>query len=110
MHTTAGNTDGNESVSNLPHDDSPVCASTDSSADGSEFGFPVRPDLVFIEWGDEGDERGKRAGPTCCDDVGTIVAEALSTALVSARGAGGTLRRAEGVGPGGRGLGEGGRM
>lgn len=61
MHATAGDTDGDESISNLPHDDSSVRTTSHCCADGSEFGFPVRSDLVFMERMNEGDEGGRES-------------------------------------------------
>lgn len=53
VHTTAGDTDRNESISNLPHDDSPVRTACYCCADSSEFSFPVRANLVFVSMEDK---------------------------------------------------------
>lgn len=47
MYATAGYTHRYETVAHLAHDNPPVSPSSDCSADGVEFSFPVWSDLVW---------------------------------------------------------------
>ena len=65
MHTTTSDADGDESVTDLAHDDAPVCAPLDCSADCSQFRLPIRVYLVLVFQGDNEAFQGRERSEWC---------------------------------------------
>ena len=71
MHTTTSDADGDESVTDLAHNDAPVCAPLDCSADCSQFSLPIGVYLVLVSQGTMRHSKGvsARNGVGWCDMV-----------------------------------------
>lgn len=88
MYPTTCYADWDEAVSYLSHDNPPVSTSCNCSTDGFEFSFPIRPYLIYSEYGHH-EPKGKLqiSQRTCRNNFGTIGAKAFLSSFVG-RGSG----------------------